>query len=350
MLPTEFNQYICDRVLSMMWSQWSSLGVSGNVAELGDSSVVDPEALLLATLYFGRYDARLFDEVLDWLVTNGDLINLTRLNRMINDYKLEFLLPVLLSVSRFLEKKGPLSTRWNTGRLVPRKWQKPNGTEILFRDLSNKALPKPKEVDSSFSEFGLLREKVSLRGYSRNFSQQGIPTLLLQLRAFLGMSSRCEMICLLACSKGMPASQLSALSGYALRTTQETLSEMSRSGYVDVECIGKKRVYFVNQKRIGSLLGEETIQFPPQTQFFTTLVRIHSTVSSALERGGSEKATALLVREVLTQCTEYFTAVGHYQRFQLSLRASSDQLFECLIKDIQSIEKEMWPSEVTAMS
>ena len=43
--------------------------------------MLDPEALLLATTSLGR-DPRLFDEVLDWLNTNGQFINLQRLQNL----------------------------------------------------------------------------------------------------------------------------------------------------------------------------------------------------------------------------------------------------------------------------
>ena len=69
-------------LLDFLWRQWSALGVAGQV-RANDDWVVDLEALLLLTCTVGRHDPRLFDEMLDWLQTNGWLINVMRLKRIL---------------------------------------------------------------------------------------------------------------------------------------------------------------------------------------------------------------------------------------------------------------------------
>ena len=44
-----------------------------------------PGAMLLFTLEMGRYEPRLFDEVLDWLVINGRWIDLQRLRGILHE-------------------------------------------------------------------------------------------------------------------------------------------------------------------------------------------------------------------------------------------------------------------------
>lgn len=51
-----------------------SLEVVGGV-RASCASIVDPEALVVATAEFGRWDARLFDEMLDWLVANAAYVD-----------------------------------------------------------------------------------------------------------------------------------------------------------------------------------------------------------------------------------------------------------------------------------
>ncbi len=69
-LLSEFKVSVLDQLLDVLWRQWVSLGVSGH-SQSDELKVVDPEALLLLTLTVARYDARLFDEVLEWLEANG---------------------------------------------------------------------------------------------------------------------------------------------------------------------------------------------------------------------------------------------------------------------------------------
>lgn len=54
-------------------------------ARRADRWAADPEALLLFTLEVARADARLFDEVLDWLALNERLVSVQRLRNLYRD-------------------------------------------------------------------------------------------------------------------------------------------------------------------------------------------------------------------------------------------------------------------------
>ena len=70
-------------LMDFLWDQWIALGVAGRGTGLPSVPfVVDPEALLLATIRFGGGEARMVEEVLDWLVQNGGLISLQRLKNL----------------------------------------------------------------------------------------------------------------------------------------------------------------------------------------------------------------------------------------------------------------------------
>lgn len=77
----ESRERFRELVLDFLWRQWSALGVAGSTRG-NDVWLIDPEALLLATTTFGHYEPRLFDEVLDWLNTNSQAINLQRLKNL----------------------------------------------------------------------------------------------------------------------------------------------------------------------------------------------------------------------------------------------------------------------------
>ncbi len=74
----EFRNIFMENIFSFLWRQWSALGVLGE-ARSEDAWVIDPEALLVFTIEMGRYEPRLFDEVMDWLAVNGYWIDLQRL-------------------------------------------------------------------------------------------------------------------------------------------------------------------------------------------------------------------------------------------------------------------------------
>ena len=47
-------------MLELLWRQWGRLGVLGSVGGNGTRMVLDPEALLVFTAWFGRNDQRLY--------------------------------------------------------------------------------------------------------------------------------------------------------------------------------------------------------------------------------------------------------------------------------------------------
>ena len=65
-----------------LWSQWTALGAAGLPTRELESFIIDPEALLLATLKFGAVEPRLAGEVADWLEKNGDVLSLQRMRNL----------------------------------------------------------------------------------------------------------------------------------------------------------------------------------------------------------------------------------------------------------------------------
>src|SRR5207245_569283 len=63
------------------WAQLGGLATTNR----RDQTAADPEALLLFTFEVGRSDPRLFDEVLDWLLTNERLVSGQRLRNLCRD-------------------------------------------------------------------------------------------------------------------------------------------------------------------------------------------------------------------------------------------------------------------------
>ncbi len=87
--PTDFKTEARAATLDLLWRQWT-LGVSGHLGPASGDFLLDPEALLLASTTLARFDARLFDEVLDWLQDQADWINLQRLARLQKDHALGY--------------------------------------------------------------------------------------------------------------------------------------------------------------------------------------------------------------------------------------------------------------------
>src|SRR3989338_1115587 len=105
-----FKEAYQELLLSFLWRQWAALGIAGH-AGTDDPWAIDPEALLLFSCTMARYEARLFDEILDWTNTNGDVLNIQRLRNMMGQD--------LFSGEKVL---GAVAGRMSTGRQSP-KWK-----------------------------------------------------------------------------------------------------------------------------------------------------------------------------------------------------------------------------------
>src|SRR5438046_1219589 len=84
MQVASFRERVQRELNTFAWTQWAQLGVFAPV-ERHDRAATDPESLLLFTLEVGRDDPRLFDETLDWLLTNQSLISVQRLRNLCVD-------------------------------------------------------------------------------------------------------------------------------------------------------------------------------------------------------------------------------------------------------------------------
>jgi hypothetical protein len=77
----EFRKNFFNDLLEVHWRHWTSLGVSSHVKPEG-YWIIDLEALIVSTLAIGLLDKRLLSASLEWLIKNGQWINLSRLRRV----------------------------------------------------------------------------------------------------------------------------------------------------------------------------------------------------------------------------------------------------------------------------
>lgn len=244
----EFRDSLLGTLLDVLWAQWTALGVSGTGAA-EQSRIVDPESLLLLTLTVGRYDSRLFDEVLDWLTVNGEFINIQRLKNISIQHGFQGMAQ-LGAVSEFLGPRARSALKWkNVSAKTAEERQEP-----LFCLRDGSLEPYGGKASPEFQKHGLLRNVVELRGQSMPFPSTGIPSLLMRLRALVGLSARCEILCVLGASIEVHPSEVARQTGYFDRTVQNAMLEMARSGVVSVRTERRRKMYWLNPGVLDELL------------------------------------------------------------------------------------------------
>lgn len=270
---TNFKERFHELLLSFLWRQWSALGVAGHAAT-GDKWMIDPEALLLFSTVAARRDARLFDEILDWLFANGSWINLQRLSR-IQQEREPGDATVLAAIAGHLSRESA-HVKW---KVVPRKAEpiaSPDHARPLFP-----GVPVLGEKDELFLRWGWQRGPVKVRGLSQAPRPDQPATFLIKLRALFGRQSRAEIIAwLLAHESGHPA-EIARELGYFPRSLQVVLNELTLSGHVRAVRAGREKHFAIRHAEWRFLLtwkSDETPEFPRWVQWgalFRVLRRFH---------------------------------------------------------------------------
>ena len=152
----DFKNVFLENILNFLWRQWSALGVLGE-ARTQDPWVIDPEPMLLFTLQMGRFDPRLFDEVMDWLVVNGKWIDMQRLRGILRE-KDERTRNLMGAVAAFLMKESDKRKWKNLSQLCQSQMSdSPSNAQSLFYEKDGKPHPISNNPDPGFLSYGLNR-------------------------------------------------------------------------------------------------------------------------------------------------------------------------------------------------
>lgn len=268
--PNNFKASFDEALLSFLWRQWSALGVAGGQTTTTDPWLVDPEALLLFSTVVARADARLFDEILDWLHLNADRLNLQRLTRLHKEHALGDAAVLAAIASQLTRDKAhpkwrPLTSLSSTA-----------GTSVrpLFPHL-----PPPQQPDETWLARGWQRPPVTLRGLSSEPQPDRPATFLFKLRGLFGLQTRAEVIAwLLAHETGHPA-EIARATGYFRGSIQSVLNDLVSSGQIYSRRHGREKIFGLLPADWRFLLTwPGAAEFPrwlPWCAVFGVLQRVH---------------------------------------------------------------------------
>ncbi|MDZ4168201.1 MAG: hypothetical protein U1E26_00905 [Coriobacteriia bacterium] len=227
--------------LGLLWAQWTEIGVAGTVGS--GRTVVDPEAMLVATLSFGRQDPRLFDEVLDWLLLNGRLLDVTRLRRILKSASAEVqdLAAVMIELLQTRvegSKWNPLSEMWHA-----RESRAAYAPSALFRDSSGDQMPSFGETDPFFAERGYVRPPLALRGMSTHPRTDLSASSRFAARALCGIGVRAETLLYLWTHETAHGRLIASRTAYSQRQVAEYLAGLAEAGFAQRYEVGRSVQY-----------------------------------------------------------------------------------------------------------
>ena len=247
---TRFRKDLRERLLDLLWGQWDSLGVSGQAA-WSKRAVIDPDALLVFSCSMARYDARLFDEMLDWVATHGRFLNIQRVGNIARKGGFSGG-PVLSAVADFMSRRETPAKWTRLSRLFPRS--EPNPAPLFF-SADGKPIPPFGKLDPVFEEHGFSRGLVNPRGHVRPFPATRPANLWLALRALLGVNARCEILLYLLLNGKGHARGIARETFFFQKTIQDAMAEMGQSGFVQGQTKGRERFYTLKPEAWSTVAG-----------------------------------------------------------------------------------------------
>lgn len=241
---SDLRREVRARLVAFAWDQWAQMGVFGT-ARRADRWAADPEALLLFTLEIARADARLFDEVLDWLALNERLVSVQRLRNLCRDDTDRTLAEAALAwvaQSRYPRRRGSRRPASESSRATQ-----------LFRDVKVDA----RRADNTFRMYGWLKPPTERSGKSQPPNLLAPINIAFRLRQILGIGARAEVARFLLTMQApsVTAQVVSASAAYAKRNVHEALTALHAAGVIDAVTVGNEQRYGIDRERWATLLG-----------------------------------------------------------------------------------------------
>jgi hypothetical protein len=239
------------RLTAFAWDQWAQLGVFAPTSRR-DQTAADPEALLLFTFEVGRSDPRLFDETLDWLLTNERIVSVQRLRNLCRDDDDRDLVEAsLLWLARQRPRSRPAT---------PPRERRASDPRPLYYDVARHV----HEPDEAFLAVGLLKPATEPSKKSRPPDPDTPINFAFRMRHLFGVGSRAEIVRYLVTA---PATDTSALgiadaAAYAKRNVNETLTSLVASRVVTVYEQGNERRYYPDRALWGPFLRLQPDSWP----------------------------------------------------------------------------------------
>lgn len=220
-----------------------------------DEWAIDPEALLIFSIEIARHEPRLFDEILAWLLVNGDRLDISRIRRILHDRgkNMDFL-RIVGGVFQYVSSHGDKRKWGNFVESCRRELKKTplkNEQESLFmtKTLDDYPLAQENNVDPDFIVFGLNRPKIKIQKESKKVPVNSRTNIRFLLRALFGVGGKSEAILYLLTHEGARPKEIADDVGLFWLSIHHALLDLSKSGLVLTRTKGKKVEYWVSQKK-----------------------------------------------------------------------------------------------------
>jgi hypothetical protein len=243
---------LAEAIDKIIWSHWAALGAF-ITAEPCRKSIVDPEALLVATCAFGRQDARIFDEAMDWAIANHELLKPWRLKRISRCLgpDTQRTLGAVLEYTANEKGKDLFPGVRREARMVLDEVE----TEELFWREKGRYAQGRKPPDEVFLRWKLLRGSPRIRHHSGKPDLKNPANMMLRLRDYYGAGARADVMTYLLTEKGGSSYGIAAKIKYQQGRVYDVLEDLVGAGIAQKQGGPGHAYYWIDQVSMAASLG-----------------------------------------------------------------------------------------------
>jgi hypothetical protein len=244
------SRHLSDQLVAFAWDEWAQMGLLATPHRRSPWAQ-DPEALIVFTLEVARADARLFDELMDWLLVNESLLSVRRLRAICIDETDRMLVEAALG---WLAHQRPRTRGGN---------REPVAATTALRPLFHSGGPVS-ETDVDFAAAGWSRPTLVPSRKSTPPDPMAPINLAFRLRQIVGVGVRSEAVRVLLTTDAprVNAQTLAHSTGYAKRNVHETLAGLSKADVVSALTVNGEQRYKAVRPAWAALLGCPPDQLP----------------------------------------------------------------------------------------
>jgi len=300
---SEIRDDLREGLLAFAWRQWAQIGVSATI-EGADRWAADPEALILFTIGIARRDPRLFDEMLDWVAFNHDLLSAQRLRNLTSRFPLP---PGLVAaVTTWTRQTAPADLP-ASGQAAPVQDMEPVFSPDVLAFISR--------PDPVFARHGFIRPPAARTGKSHEPDPALPVNLSFRLRHLFGPGGRSEaMRVLLTWPDGpLDTAQIADEAGFAKRNISDVLASLTAAGVIKAAWTGNERRFTAYKDRWVPLLDLAGPGMPSFVSWVHLLPAALQIIMWLDERSGiaeSEYLIASQARSLMNRLTRDLEAAG----------------------------------------
>ncbi len=258
-----YRDKFIDKLSCLLSTQWKMLGIPLTTTSEKINFVIDIEPLILLSLTVFRFYPRIFDEVINWLYSNGTLVNTQRLKNILKTESFASK-EIINAVADFLATKKN-QPKWKG---LIKKSNHPPQSLFLKKDLSE--YPQFGEDEPIFRKHNFIRGKITLRNntileITDNPSYQN-----LKLRLLFGVNTRAEIINYLLLAENGNSNNIARETFFYQKTVYDILKELNLSNLVFSKKRGKAIDFQIEKEKWHSFLNITQNDF-----YFINLVHLY---------------------------------------------------------------------------